>query len=75
MFRPGLIQPMHGITSRTRSYRIIYAIVGPLYPLLKALIPSQVTTTEKVGKAMLQVARRGAPKPVLETRDINALAG
>jgi hypothetical protein len=34
-----------------------------------------VTTTEKVGRAMLEVARRGAPKQLLENRDINELAG
>jgi hypothetical protein len=28
-----------------------------------------------VGTAMVQVARHGAPKPVLENADINALAG
>lgn len=74
MFRPGIIQPLHGIRSRTRIYRIIYAIMGPLFPLLNALMPSLVTTTERVGRAMLRVAREGAPKPVLENRDINQLA-
>jgi hypothetical protein len=34
-----------------------------------------VTTTEQMGRAMLAVARRGAPKRVLETRDIVALSG
>ena len=33
-----------------------------------------MTTTEKVGRAMLNAARRGAPKAVLDTVDINALA-
>ena len=73
MFRPAFIQPMHGIVSRTRIYRALYAIVGPLYPLWKALLPAWVTTTEKVGRAMLAVARRGALKPVLENADINEL--
>jgi uncharacterized protein YbjT (DUF2867 family) len=75
MFRPAFIKPSHGIVSRTRLYRVLYAIVGPLYPVLKALFPRSVTTTEKVGRAMLEVARRGAPKAVLENADINALAG
>lgn len=74
MFRPAFIQPMHGITSRTRLYRILYAVVGPLYPLWKALFPGYVTTTEKVGKAMLRVAKSGAPGPVLENRAINSIA-
>ena len=75
MFRPGFIQPLHGIVSKTRLYRVIYAVVGPLYPVFSALLPDSVTTTERVGRAMLTVAKRGAPKALLENRDINALAG
>ena len=75
MFRPGFIQPFHGITSRTRLYRVVYAVLAPLVPLATAAFPNQVTTTERMGRAMLAVARRGAPRPVLEPRDINALAG
>jgi len=75
MFRPAFIQPLHGIVSRTPAYRILYAVMGPLYPVWKALFPAWVTTTERVGKAMLAVVRRGAPKAVLENGDINALAG
>lgn len=71
MFRPAFIQPMHGIVSRTKMYRVFYAIMKPLYPLLKRLFPKYVTTTEQLGLAMIQVARQGAPKPVLENADIN----
>jgi uncharacterized protein YbjT (DUF2867 family) len=74
MFRPGLIQPLHGITSRTRAYRILYAWLSPLVSLLRLLFPRSVTTTENVGRAMLEAARRGAPQTILENRDINALA-
>lgn len=74
MFRPAFIQPMHGIVSRTRLYRILYSVVGPLYPIWRVLFPGYVTTTEKVGRAMVHAARRGAPKAVLENADINALA-
>ena len=74
MFRPGLIVPMHGIKSRTTSYRVLYTIMSPLVPLIRALFPKAVTTTERVGRAMLAVARRGYSKPVLEAADINAAA-
>ena len=73
MFRPALIVPLHGIRSKTRSYRIFYALLRPLLPALQALLPRYVTTTEQVGRAMLAVARHGASKPVLESRDIRAL--
>ncbi len=74
MFRPGLIQPLHGIRSRTRLYRVVYSVVGPLMPLLDKLAPRTVTTTERVGRAMIAVARHGSDKRVLENADINALA-
>jgi uncharacterized protein YbjT (DUF2867 family) len=71
MFRPAVIVPLHGIKSRTKLYRISYAVMGPLLPLLKAFFPKYVTSTERVGRAMIKVARQGAPKPVLENSDIN----
>jgi len=74
MFRPGFIQPRHGIVSKTRLYRTLYVVAAPLYPLWKTLFPNYVTTTEDVGRAMLEVAKHGAPKAILENRDINALA-
>jgi len=73
MFRPGYIQPLDDIQSRTRWYRVVYAAVAPLYPALRRLFPGAVTTTAQVGRAMLAVARRGFRRPVLETRDINGL--
>ena len=73
VFRPAFIQPLHGITSRTKLYRMAYAVIGPLYPVFKALAPRYVTTTERIGRAMIRVARHGASKPVLESRDIDLL--
>ena len=37
VLRPAYIQPRHGIQSRTRMYRLLYRVVAPLYPILKAL--------------------------------------
>jgi len=73
MLRPALIQPLHGITSKTRSYRLLYAATAPLLPLLLALFPNYVTTTERLGRVMLYLAKRGDEKAVLEARDINRL--
>jgi uncharacterized protein YbjT (DUF2867 family) len=73
MFRPAVIQPLHGVRSRTASYRAFYTLLGPLMPLLRRAFPQFLTTTEQVGKAMLKVARDGAPQRVLQTSDINAL--
>ncbi|MBB5358432.1 uncharacterized protein YbjT (DUF2867 family) [Rhodanobacter sp. ANJX3] len=73
MLRPGIIQPMRGVRSKTSTYQIFYSLTRPLLPLLRTMMPSTILTTEVVGQAMLAVARRGASKPVLETADINAL--
>ena len=73
MFRPGYIQPLDGIKTKTRVYALLYAVLAPLYPVLKALAPNYVTTTRQIGRAMIQVALQGTAKTYLENRDINAL--
>lgn len=73
MFRPAYIQPLHGIVSKTKLYRFVYAVMGPLFPLLKMLFPKYVTTTELIGRAMIHVAKHGAAKTILENKDINEL--
>jgi uncharacterized protein YbjT (DUF2867 family) len=73
MFRPGYIQPMYGATSRTTLYRVFLKFIAPLYPVIRRLAPNAVTTTEQIGRAMLRVARAGAPKKILDPKDINAL--
>ena len=70
-FRPGYVQPLDGIKSKTKLYSALYSVVGGLYPLLRAVFPKYVTTTEQVARAMICVAKRGAPKRLLENDDIN----
>ena len=73
LLRPAAIQPMHGEQSKTRSYRLFYRWLGWTLPLLRTLFPHLVLTTEQIGRAMLATVRRGAPRPVLEVRDIAEL--
>lgn len=73
MFRPGFIQPQHGVRSRTRLYAAVYAVTAPLFPVLRRVFPSAVTTTERMGRAMVAVAANGCDRRILETRDINAI--
>jgi uncharacterized protein YbjT (DUF2867 family) len=73
MFRPAFIQPLHGIRSKTKLYRALYTVMGPICPLLRVLFPKYVTTTEQVGRAMLKVAQQGAQKSVLENWEINGI--
>ncbi|HXW67272.1 MAG TPA: epimerase [Thermoplasmata archaeon] len=72
-FRPGAIQPRHGIHSNTLAYRIVYAILWPFLPLLLRVAPGSTTTTDRVGRAMIAVARGGVPGPIVDTRAINRL--
>jgi uncharacterized protein YbjT (DUF2867 family) len=74
MFRPGFIQPMHGVKSRTRLYRVLYVLIAPLYPVLNLFFSRYLTTTEEVGRAMIEIAARGTSQHLLENRDIRALA-
>jgi uncharacterized protein YbjT (DUF2867 family) len=73
MFRPGFIQPMHGVKSRTRLYRVLYVLIAPLYPLFNLFFSKYLTTTEEVGRAMIAIAAHGSPQHLLENRDIRAL--
>jgi uncharacterized protein YbjT (DUF2867 family) len=74
MFRPGYIQPLKGVRSKTAWYQAIYNGLGALYPMLRRLLPRFVTTTENIGRAMIQVAASGSSKRILESDDINRIA-
>ena len=73
MFRPAGIQPLHGIRSKTAWYQAAYVVAAPVLTLLNRIAPKYVTTTEQVGRAMIEVVRDGYPRPVLESEDINAV--
>ena len=73
MLRPAIIQPMHGIRSKTALYRLAYVLLAPVMPIFKRLFPGYFTTSEQMGRAMIHLARHGSAKRILETEDINAL--
>jgi uncharacterized protein YbjT (DUF2867 family) len=74
MFRPGFIEPAHGETSRTKLYRISYAVAKPFLPLIRRLLPNQILTTEQIARAMLNLVTHPYPKQILEIPDIRAAA-
>ena len=74
LFRPGIIQPLHGIKSKTRSYQLFYGATKPLLSLAHRVFPDVVLTTQDIGLAMLGAARRRTGRVVLESRDIARLA-
>jgi uncharacterized protein YbjT (DUF2867 family) len=71
MFRPPGIQPLHGVRSKTAWINAIYFVTAPLLSLLVRAAPNHMTTSERMGRAMISVVRKGYPKPVLESADIN----
>jgi uncharacterized protein YbjT (DUF2867 family) len=71
MFRPAGIQPLHGVRSKTGWINAVYALTAPLLAVMVRVTPNYMTTSERLGRAMIKVARDGYPKPVLESEDIN----
>jgi uncharacterized protein YbjT (DUF2867 family) len=69
-FRPGFMRPTPG-QHNIKSY---YKVIGWMYPLVRVLLPNQVSTMSDVGLAMINCVLKGYPKQVLEIRDINSLA-
>ena len=73
MVRLAVLRPVHGEVSKTRWTRISYAVFRPLLPLIRAIAPGALISTEELGRAMIRAARHGAPKRVLEMGDLRAL--
>lgn len=71
-FRPAVIVPKHGVQSKIATYRWFYLLASPILPLLQKL--PNVITSEQLGQAMLNAARFGGDKAVLEAADIKRLA-
>lgn len=74
IFRPGYIQPVKGVRSSTRLYEVLYTIARPLFPLLNRFVPDRVTTSDRMGLALIRAGRAGAPTNPLHNREINAMA-
>lgn len=73
VFRPAFIQPLHGIKAKTPLYNAFYGATALLFPLWKVLFPKGVTTTELIGRGLIEVGRNGYPKRLLEAADIAEL--
>jgi hypothetical protein len=72
-FRPGFIPPTFGATSKTRLYRVLYAVTAPLTPVLQRWFPGSMVTTDGLGRAMQpgQAIRSGSsPTPTYVERPL-----
>ena len=74
MFRPGYIQPVGAVRSRTGWVQAAYTVIAPFYPILRRVWPNGTTTTANLGRALIAVAVAGYPEKVLYPQDMNRLA-
>jgi uncharacterized protein YbjT (DUF2867 family) len=70
MFRPAFMKATPG-QKNVKSY---YKLLAWLYPVGRALYPAGFCTLREVGLAMINAARKGYPKNILEVEDIVELA-
>ena len=73
MFRPGIIQPVHGARSKTKLYRAFYVAAAPIFLLARSMTAGKIVTTETMGRAMLRVAKEGGASRVVESAEIVAM--
>ena len=71
-FRPGFIIPEKDIKSKIEWYDVVFKILRPIFPLMKK--SKSITTTTKIGIAMIHSLSVDLAKKHLENKDINALA-
>lgn len=74
MFRPGMIIPLRGIKSRTKSYQLLYDYFMWLVKLIKVISPNYVVDTTQIGQAMINSVLKGYPNKILRPKDIIQLA-
>lgn len=69
-FRPGFLQP----GKESKNFKTYYKIFFFLFPLLKRLFPKFVSTLKELALAMINSAKIGYEKHVLEVMDIIELS-
>lgn len=71
-FRPGGILPKKGVKSRTAWYNAFYVITKPLFPLMEK--SKNITTSSRLGIALINTLVNPPRLKILENKDINELA-
>ena len=73
-FRPGMIIPLKGIKSRTKSYQFMYDYFIWLVKSVKFIFPNSVVNTTQIGLAMINTMLNGYEKKILRPKDIIILS-
>jgi uncharacterized protein YbjT (DUF2867 family) len=68
-FRPGYIYPV----VKRREPNFAYRITRRLYPLMKAIFPGSVVTSEHLAKAMLSIGLKGGDHRIYENPAIRKI--
>jgi hypothetical protein len=72
LFRPGAILPEKGVKSKVKTYNVLYFLMRPFFPLLRKMY--SITTSSRIGQAMINSVLKGYDQQYLENTDINILA-
>lgn len=70
-FRPGFLKTTKGLKNTIPAYKYF----AWLFPILRPLFPGMMGSLHELGLAMINSAKYGYPKKVLEVKDIRELAG
>jgi uncharacterized protein YbjT (DUF2867 family) len=71
--RPGFIQAVGELKSRTRLYAVAYRLIGWLYPLLRKVAPRHVIRSDELAAGMIEVVRQRPAIRVLGSNDLRGL--
>ena len=76
MFRAGGVRPVKDVRSRHGWLQAAYTFGAPALAMAARYLPQTFTTTERMGRAMIEMASQNDPSPVLvDNAKINRLAG
>ncbi len=70
MFRPGVIIPLKGIRSKTKSYQFMYDNFTWLLKIIRVMAPNSIVNTTQIGLAMINTVLEGYDKSIITPRDI-----
>lgn len=68
--RPGGIKPININPNTAR----VNKIMAPLYPLLELLVPFTVIRSDDLGKAMINLAKKGYNHPIVNNKELRVLS-
>jgi uncharacterized protein YbjT (DUF2867 family) len=71
--RPGFIQAIGGVKTKTAWYAALYRVTGWLYPVLRKVSPRSVIRSDELARGMIEVVRKRPSKRILESDDLRGL--